>query len=91
MKVSELTIDHLKDYLRTDDNTNLLEMLAAAKAFIKSYTGLNDEEVDEHEDLVFVVYVLVSDMYDNRSFAVNNNKINPFAEMTLGLYSKNLL
>lgn len=91
MKVSELTTDNLKEYLRTDDDTNLLEMLAAAKAFVKSYTGLSDEEIDEHEDLVPVVYIIVSDMYDNRSFSVNNNKINPFVEITLGLYSKNLL
>ena len=51
MKVSEVTNIDLAKYVRLDDASDLelneLErMRSGAVAFIKSYTGLTDEEVD---------------------------------------------
>ncbi len=91
MKVSEITVDDLKEYLMIDDANELVVMLVNAKAYIRSYTGLTVEEMDTHEDLVHVVYVLVSDMYDNRALMVSKNYANRMVESILNLYSTNLL
>ncbi len=91
MKVSEITTDDLKEYLMIDNADELIVMLVNAKAYITSYTGLTAEEMDIHEDLVHVVYVLVSDMYDNRALMVSKNHVNRMVESILNLHSTNLL
>ena len=54
MKPSEITPDEVIKYARMDDMDADLSpeaLLAAAKAFVKSYTGLTDEELDKHEEI----------------------------------------
>ncbi|MGL5328165.1 MAG: head-tail connector protein [Peptostreptococcaceae bacterium] len=92
MKVSEITAKELQDYLSLDESEPILTvLLQSAKAYIKSYTGLTDAEVDTHEDLVPVIYVLVADGYENREYSVKNDKVNRMTQSTLDLYCKNLL
>ena len=92
-KVSEITYSDIAEYIRVpDDEQNTLEnMLTIAKAFIKSYTGLNDEQVDEHADFVIVVFILCQDMWDNRTLYVDSNNLNKVVETILGMHSVNLL
>lgn len=98
MKVSQITNKELADYLRityeylsNNEKQELDTMLNVSKKFIKSYTGLSDEKVDEHEDFVIVVYVLVADMYDTRSMYVDKSNLNRVVETILGMHSINLL
>ncbi len=95
MRVGDITLYDLKDYLRLDmaevEQLQLEAMLASAKAYVKSFTGLTDVEVDEREDLTIAVYVLVQDMYDNRTMYVEKNNTNKVVETILGMHSKNLL
>lgn len=98
MKVSQITNKELADYLRLtheylDDaeKQELDTMLSAAKKFVKSYTGLNGEEIDEHEDFTIAIYVLVADMYDTRSMYVDKSNVNRVVETILGMHSINLL
>lgn len=96
MKISEITTADLLGYLRLDDSgtdvTNELEtLLKVAKAFITSYTGLTLEAADLHEDFVIVVFVLVQDMYDNRTLYVDKTNLNKVVETILGMHSVNLL
>jgi len=168
MRVSEITNKEIADYLRLEyadltigEKTELDTLLKVAKAYIKSYTGLEDvnakgEEigigdgvettyyvehtnvvpdsetiyidgiaktkttdytfdyitgktifltpptgtitadykavlVDKYEDFVIVVYVLVQDMYDNRSLYIDKNNMNKVVETILGMHSINLL
>ena len=71
----------------------------AALAYIKSYTGINgvdsaDEngrKLDDYEDLTFVLYALVSDMYDNRQIGVSKDKENPVVKALLGIHDFNLI
>ncbi|MDF2842477.1 MAG: hypothetical protein K0R00_903 [Herbinix sp.] len=99
MKVSEIKIQDIADYIKEDledlpqTTKNFLETaLAAAKAFIKSYTGIKEQEVlDAHEEFPIVVYVLVQDMYDTRSLYVDKANLNTLVETILGMYSENLL
>ena len=63
----------------------------AAIEYTKSYTGLSDAELEEHEDITIAVLVLISDMYDNRQMYVDRNNTNRVVDTILGMYSKNLL
>ena len=98
MRVSEVTVKTLANYLKLDYESlteeDLLELeafLQAAIRFICDYTGLSEPELDEHEAFVIVVFVLVQDMYDNRSFYVDKSHLNRVVETILGMHSVNLL
>lgn len=96
MKINDVTVQDLLIYLRednTDESTISMVnmMLNAAKFYIKSYTGLTVEEVDEKEDLTIALFVLVTDMYDNRVYTVQNDKVNKVVSSILNMHSRNLL
>lgn len=95
MKVSEITVSNVADYLRLDTgeytDTELQVLIDTAKAFIKSYTGLDDTGIDLHEDFVIVVYILCQDMYDNRSLYVDKSNLNKIVDRILGMHCTNLL
>lgn len=95
-KVSEIQVKDVADYLRlteTDDaeNAYLDNLITISKDFIKIYTGLTDEKMDKHSDLVIVVFILCQDMYDNRSLNVDKTNINKIVDTVLGMHSVNLL
>lgn len=96
MKVSEITVNHLIEYAREDitdvETVNLFTtILLSAKAFIKGYTGLSDAQLDEHEDITMAVYVLVTEMYENRVYTVDKNNVNKVISSILDMHSINLL
>ena len=84
-KVSDITVTDVTDYLRipevtAEDTALLTTALNVAKEFVKSYTGLDAEGMDAHEDLVIVIYVLCSSMYDNRAYYVDKSNLNNVVE-----------
>lgn len=96
MKVSDITVNDIVEYCRIAepsefDNTFISQAIEAAKAYIRSYTGLDNTSIDEHEDFVIVVYVLTQDMYDNRSLYTDSKSLNNTVETILGMHSVNLL
>lgn len=93
MKVSEITEKQLADYIRPDDYAEgeFDRILSAVKGFIRSYTGLNDEQIDQHEEFYIVVMILAADMYDNGSLYVDSSNLNKTVETILGMHSVNLL
>ena len=96
MKVSEITIDDIANHVRADEPEDpILPVIhKAAISYVRSYTGLSDEEMDAHEDLTLAVLIIASDMYDNRQMQVdarNNSYLNKLVESTLGMHSRNLL
>lgn len=93
MKISEMQEVQVADYLRLDDyrEEDIKRLLDIAKAFIRSYTGLTDEEIDTHEDFYIVVLVLCQDMYDNRCMYVDKGNLNKVVETILGMHCVNLL
>lgn len=97
MKISEVTVKNLSDYLRIDEpsdieNNELSAMQKAATEYILKYTGLTADEADGFEDLTMALYVVVAEMFDNRNLqtknAVNENK---FVQQLLGLHARNYL
>lgn len=94
MKVSEITIDTLKNYIRIDtgdDDLLLAAELAGIKSYIKGYTGLDDVGMDSTEDFPLAVLALCSELYDNRQFTVDKSTVNPIIKSILDMYSINLL
>lgn len=94
MTLNELDLATVKNYLRVDDNDDdaaIGNMLTAAKSFIKGYTGLSEMETDYHDDLTAAALVLCAEMYDNRLYTVETDKLNPIAKSILDLHAANLL
>lgn len=98
MKISEVTTQDILDYLRIDDASAIEEsevdnMYSSAVAYITSYTGLKEDQLDDHEDITQAMFLLVADMFDNRNLyiegkAANRNKA---VESILSMHSVNLL
>ncbi|MBO5908598.1 MAG: phage gp6-like head-tail connector protein [Clostridia bacterium] len=94
--VSEITYQDIADYIRLDELTNddvntLINLLAVAKQYILSYTGLTATQMDLYADFVIVVLILCQDMWDNRTMYVDNNNLNKVVDTILGMHSVNLL
>ena len=95
-KVSDIDVSDLADYLRIEELTDeeaktLGNLLEVAKAYIEHYTGRTEAELDNYSDFVIVVFVLVQDVYDNRTMYVNSKNLNTVIETILGMHSINLL
>ena len=104
LKVSDITIQDVANYLKLDDyNENELETyLNIAKNYISNYTGIpeydedeeDDEEIetlDSYADFIIVVYILCQDMYDNRAMYVDKSNINKVVQTILDMHSRNYL
>lgn len=97
MKVSQITNKDIANYLRLaeelteEEEAELQTYKKASIEFIKSYTGLEENEIDQHEDFAIVVYILCQDMYDNRTLYVDKSNLNKIIDIILGMRSKNLI
>lgn len=96
MQVSDITYSDVAGYLRITelsdaDQALLTNLIGIAKTFIMGYTGHTLEELDDYQDFVIVVFVLVQDMWDNRTMYVDNQNLNYVIEAILGMHSINLL
>lgn len=95
-KVSDITYQDVADYIRleelTQDDINTLDaLLLVSKAYITQYTGRTEEDLDSYTDFVIVVLILCQDMWDNRTYYVDNANLNKTVETILGLHAVNLL
>lgn len=94
MKISEVTINDLKEYASVEHNYDdkmFQDILMAAKSYIKSYTGLNEEQIDSKEELTIALMILCNEMYENRIYTVENDKVNKIVNSILDMHSINLL
>ena len=94
MKISEITINEVKNYLHvyhTEDDPLITAILIAAKAYVKNYTGLAEDNLDISEDLSMAVFILSAELYDNRAYTMDSNNVNPVIQAILNMHSVNLL
>lgn len=104
MKVSEITISDVSNYLRISERLDSTEKnfidscLNIAKNFIENYTGIPQESetegaetLDSYEDLSIVVLILCQDMYDTRSMYVEKNSVNKTVQTILDMHTRNNL
>lgn len=94
MKISDISLETVKDYLKVENDIEdglIDNILTASKNYVKNYTGLTDAEIDTKEDITLVVLVLVNEMYSNREYTVDKNILNPVVTSILNMHSVNLL
>lgn len=103
MKVSEITVNDIANYLRLseiseEDKKNIELFLKIAKNYVENYTGIPEksedieaETLDSYSDFVIVVYVLCQDMYDNRVMYVDSKNINKTVQTILDMHTRNNL
>ena len=98
MKVNEITVEKIAEYLKLDleeldeaQTDELSIFLNAAIDFLQSYTGLDLDEISKHKDFTIAVFVLVADMFENRQFHVDERNLNRVVETILDMHSTNLL
>lgn len=103
MKVSEITVKDIANYLRLsevseEDEKNIELFLNIAKNYIENYTGIPEkaedieaETLDSYSDFVIAVYVLCQDMYDNRVMYVDSKNINKTVQTILDMHTRNNL
>lgn len=94
MKVSELTLDVIKKYLRVDGNSDdiLLNMLLASSIqYCTSYMGCTKEDLDKYADVTIVVLALIADSYEVRQFTTSTITVNPLIQGVLDLHCSNFL
>ena len=94
MKVSEIDLPTLKQYLRVDgddDNILLTAYLDSAKEYMASYLGCTVEGLDKYAPLAVVAMAIVSDAYEVRQFTSSTITKNPLIEQMLAMYCDNFL
>ena len=103
MKVSEISIEDIIDYLRISDisskeKQNFRMYLDIAKNYIENYTGIpresenaEDETLDSYSAFCLVDFILCQDMYDNRCMYVDGKNINNTVKTILDMHSRNNL
>jgi uncharacterized phage protein (predicted DNA packaging) len=98
MKVSEITLEDIKQHLRVDFNDDDLYiegLLISAKSYVKNYTGLDGAKIDTIAELTNVVLMIVADLYENRGTAGTSYKtgesINKIYDSMLNMHCVNLL
>ena len=103
MKVSEITVNDIANYLRLsemseEEKKNIELFLNIARNYIENYTGIPQKSEDEkaetldtYPDFIIVVYVLCQDMYDNRVMYVDGKNINNSIKTILDMHTRNNL
>lgn len=97
MKVSEVTIEDLKEYCRvdgTEEDGIFRVILGGCKQFIKGQTGLDEETMDTKEDLTIALFILGAEFYENRSYTMTAGRavsVNPAVNSILAQYCMHIL
>lgn len=95
MKISEVTLSTLKEYLKVDyddDDKLLEEILKAGIQYIKDYTGASEETLNNSESFFIALLVLCSEMYETRTYIVTSGSTaNKVVKGILDMNSFNLL
>lgn len=99
MRVSELTVSDIAEYLRImpedldeQEEKTLKGFLEAAKNYVMNYTGLSMAEIDTHPDMIPAVCCLAGDFYANRDMTLAiKGTANKTVDSILSMYSVNLL
>ena len=92
MKVSDVTLEMVKNYLRVDgdeDDVLIMALMDASKNYIKSYLGT--EDLDQWDDLTIAFMCLVADMYDGGEWKTNIANNNMTVTTILGFHCGNFL
>ena len=93
IKINEVNIDLLIEYCNAYEEDKLLLEISkdASISYIKSYTGLTDEEINTMDDITVALLVLISGIFDSRSIEADKSNVNVILDSILSMHSKNLI
>lgn len=94
MRLSEASLGDVKEYIRVldgNDDALIRNIMSSARGFVLSYTGLSAEEADENEEIYAAFLCLCSDMFDNRGYTVQNDRLNPIVKTILDMHRTNCI
>lgn len=94
MKVSEITVETLKNYLRidgTEDDVLLEALLLGSIDFACGYCGCDEQDLDKWADMPIVIMSIVSDCYEVRQFTTSTITENPIVMRMLSRHCSNFL
>lgn len=94
MKVSDITLEDLKQHLRVDfedDDLYIMSLLDVAKSYIKNYTGLDEDKINTIDELSSVVFMIVCELYENRTATIEKGALSMIYDSILNMHSYNLL
>lgn len=97
MKASELTLNDIKGFCGITDNslttnTILTTLKSSAMAYISSYCGLSEPEIDDYDELSLAVLMFVYSNFENRSSnSESQMSENPAFISILNLHRRNFL
>lgn len=101
MKISEISVQDVADYLKLDDGYDEKEIksiMEAVESYISGYTHIptaeqepDGDNLDQYEDLWIPYMVLCQDAHDNRAFMVDGNASNKVVESILSLHGRGLV
>lgn len=102
MKISEISISDVASYLRLEEGcyrtSEIQQIMTTAERYISAYTGIppaadapDGKNMDDYEDFYIAYMILCQDMYDNRSYIVDNGNVNRVVESVLNMHTRNLI
>lgn len=98
MKMSDVELSDVAEYLREDEadvqETVLQMAMAAAKDYIIAHTGRTEEELDKWDDVTVAYLILCQDIYDHRTLypdAKYANSMNRTVDAILGHHAVNFV
>lgn len=90
LKLSQLDLEFVKDYLKIDYNDDDKELelyIQASFSYIKNNTRMSLEELDEKPDLIVIALQLISHFYENKVVSVKQGtNIDKMFTSILSLY-----
>lgn len=75
MRFSDIDFNVVQEYLVCTSDEDIAEIsiyINAAKSYMKTYTGLTEEELDENEYFVMPTLMLISSFYENKSVEMDS-------------------
>lgn len=91
-----IDLDEVKQFLNisyedeaTDEEVE--RIIKSATKYVKNYTGRTEESIAENEDLIEAIFLVCSEMYDNRGLNNVQYKRNLMLQSILDMHSINLL
>lgn len=95
VKYSTLSVNDCKKHLNIESDFKEDDMfieicLNYAKDYVKNYTSLTVEQLDELPSIVIAVLLIASDAYNRRAlaFGYDNNKVNFILKSILDMHRK---
>lgn len=95
MRIPDVTLAIAKSHARIDtsDEDTLIESvyMPAALAYLQNYTGLQEDEINEMEDMTLAYLALVAHLIDHRGVVDPGDKLSMVIDSLVGQHTRNAI